>query len=288
MPVVKLIICIMFLSMLSEAEQLAGDLPRYISADKSPYHVVADIYVPSGKVVEVEPGTVFLFKNFTGLHIQGVLNAKGTLMKDIVFTSINDEDYNKDTDLNPTPYDWNGIYIHKDGIGTDLERVKVRYSVKGILSETKFIRLSEVLFHDNGRANLTIENETKPVAPEMPYSYNLSLKDAVVDGVPAKILMDPHAKVRNIIRYTGLLCFIGSGGVTAYYTNETVKDLEDFRQKSIKLNQNSSIEEIRYLSGDSTLWVQARDEKDKSIQRMIIGYIGSLLGLTAFSLSFTF
>ena len=50
--------------------ELAGDLPKEISADESPYLVVADIFVPAGKTVRVAPGTVFLFKNFTGCCIQ--------------------------------------------------------------------------------------------------------------------------------------------------------------------------------------------------------------------------
>lgn len=288
LPLFKFIICLYILSAAVSAEQLAGDLPRYISASKSPYYVVADVYVPSGKVVEIEPGTVLLFKNFTGLHIQGILNAKGTLMRDIVFTSVNDDDYNQSANLNPTPYDWNGIYVHKDGIGTDLERVKVRYSVKGILSETKFIRLAEVLFHENGRANFTVENEAKPAVPDMPYSYNLSLKDAVVDGVPVKILMDPHARARNITRYAGLLCFVGSGGVAAYYTDKAIKDSKDFKEKSLPLKTTSSDEYKQYLAGEPTPWHQAKQAKDKSVQRMIIGYTGTLLGLTTFIISFTF
>ncbi len=288
MSMLKFVICIFCLSAVVIAEQLAGDLPRYISANKSPYYVVADIYVPSGKIVEIEPGTVLLFKNFTGLHIQGVLIAKGTLMRDIVFTSVNDEDYNQNTSLNPTPYDWNGIYIHKDGIGTDLERVRIRYSVKGVLSETKFVKLSEVLFHENGRANFTVENEAKPVIPDVPYSYNLPLKDAVVDGVPVKILMDPHGRARNITRWTGLICFIGSAGVAGYYTNETIKNIEDLEKKSPKLSPGSSINEKLYLAGEPTQWDLAKKAKDKSVQRMVIGYAGVLAGLLAFTLSFTF
>jgi hypothetical protein len=279
---------IMFLINSVMAEQLAGDLPHFISADKSPYYVVADIYVPSGKVVEIEPGTVFLFKNFTGLHVQGVLNARGTLLKDVVFTSVNDNEYNVNSNLNPTPYDWNGIYIHKDGIGTDLEKVKICYSVKGILSDTKFIRISEAFFHDNGRANFTIEGETKPVIPDMPYSYNLSLKDAVVDGVPVKILMDPNGKVRNITRYTGLLFVLGGGSVAGYYTNETSVNLKDLEKKSIRLKSNSSLKDLQYLSGDSLAWVKSRDRKNMSIRRMVAGYVALLLGLTAFSVSFSF
>lgn len=288
LPLLKLIALLVVLSVMVRAEQLAGDLPRYISADKSPYFVVADIYVQSGKVVEIEPGTVLLFKNFTGLHIQGVLNAKGTLMKDIVFTSVNDDDYNQNTSLNPTPYDWNGIYIHKDGIGTDLERVKIRYSVKGVLSETKFVRLSEVLFHENGRANFTIESEIKPVVPDMPYSYNLQLKDAVVDGVPVRILRDPHVTSRNITRYAGLLCFIGSGAVAGYYTNETIKDNQELKEKSPKLSPTSSNEVKKYLAGSSAPRDEAEAARDKSVDRMIVGYAGVLTGLVAFTVSFTF
>jgi hypothetical protein len=160
--------------------------------------------------------------------------------------------------------------------------------VKGILSETKFIRLSEVFFHDNGRANFTLENEAKPVVPDMPYSYNLPLKDAVVDGVPVKILMDPNARARNITRYMGLICFIGSAGVAGYYTNEAIKDNKELDELSIKLNSTSSNEDKRKLAGSSAPWYQARDARNKSVQRMIIGYAGVLTGLTAFTVSFTF
>ncbi|MBN1604014.1 MAG: hypothetical protein JW915_20555 [Chitinispirillaceae bacterium] len=270
------------------AEQIAGDLPHFVSADKSPYHVVADIYVPSGKTVEIEPGTVFLFNSFTGLHIRGVLNARGSLLKDIVFTSVNDNEYNENSSLNPTPYDWNGIYIHNDGLGTDLEKVKICYSVKGILSETKFIRISEALFHENGRANLTIEGEAKPVTQDMPYSYNLSMKDAVVDGVPVRILMDPRSSTRNITRYTGLLFIAGGAGVAGYYTKETIEDLKDLKEKSVKVSPDISEKNLRYLAGDPHEWEKAKDRKDTSVRRMVAGYAALLLGLTAFTVSFMF
>jgi hypothetical protein len=282
--------CIILLIVASiTAEQIAGDLPHFVSADKSPYHVVADIYVPSGKTVEIEPGTVFLFNNFTGLHIRGVLTARGSLLKGIVFTSVNDNEYNDNSNLNPTPYDWNGIYIHNDGLGTDLEKVKIRYSVKGVLSETKFIRISEALFHENGRANLTIEGEAKPVTPDMPYSYNLSMKDAVVDGVPVKILMDPRSSARNITRFTGLAFIAGGAGVAGFYTKETIEDRKDLKDRSVRLSTDISDEDLRYLAGDfSDEWEEAKKKKDRSVRRMVAGYTALLLGLTAFTVSFTF
>ena len=66
--------------------ELAGDLPKIVTADKSPYLVIADIFVPAGKVVRVEAGTVFLFKNFTGVHVQGILVISGTKDKPVIFT----------------------------------------------------------------------------------------------------------------------------------------------------------------------------------------------------------
>ena len=44
-----------------------------------------------------------------------------------------------------------------------------------------------------------------------PYSYSISVKDAMVDGVPVKILQDPEARKRNSFRYSGLgICAAGA------------------------------------------------------------------------------
>jgi hypothetical protein len=77
--------------------ELAGELPQEIRADKSPYLVRADIFVTTGKTVRIEPGTVFLFNNFTGLHVQGVLTVKGTAARPVIFSSAHDRA------LQPTP-----------------------------------------------------------------------------------------------------------------------------------------------------------------------------------------
>ncbi len=188
-------------------ETLVGDLPKAIIAEKGPYLVTSDIYVPAGRTVTVAAGTVFLFKNFTGLHVQGTLLARGTADRPVVFTSENDKRFNPGASLIPNPYDWNGMFIHDDAIGTDLQHIEVAYSVYGINSLTKFIRIVGGVFRDNGRANLTIEGQAQAVTAE-PYSYTLSVKSASVDGVPVKILRDPDAPRRNVLRYTGLSLFV--------------------------------------------------------------------------------
>ena len=183
-------------------DTIAGDLPGVVVAKTKPYLVVSDIYVPQGKTVIMEAGAVFLFKSFTGLHVSGMLLAHGTKDKPVVFTSENDKEYNRASAIDPAPFDWNGIYMHEDAIGSQLSFCAVLYSVDGLSSLTKFIRLSPCLFLHNGRASLTIAGVPYTVT-DQPYEYALSANDPSLRGVPVAILKDPNAFSRNVLRYSG-------------------------------------------------------------------------------------
>jgi len=169
-------------------DTLSGNLPKVLKNKGVPYMVVSDIFVPLAKKVTIEPGTILLFKNFTGLHVEGQLIAEGLMNKPIIFTSEFDRKHNAQSELYPNPYDWNGIYIHENGLGSSLAYTKVLYSVYGIYSETKFIRVSPGLFKNNGKTDLVIEGQ-EHITSEENYTYALSIKDARVDGVPVRILM---------------------------------------------------------------------------------------------------
>lgn len=262
--------------------ELSGDLPAVVNAGKSPYLVVADIFVPSGKAVKIEPGTVLLFRNFTGMHVRGVLSAGGSRLRPIVFTSANDRSYNDTDSLNPTPYDWNGIYIQKDGMGTVMEYFKVCYSVKGIVSETKFINLSHGMFTENGRSHCIIEGEQQTVTPGTPFSHSVALKDATVDGVPVKILRDPQAKKRTTVRYTGLTLLVGGvalGGVTGWRMRESMAEYA-------ALQSRDSVNIVRD-NGD-VLWNDAKDRFTRDRAGVIAGALLSLLGGIGLWWTFTF
>jgi hypothetical protein len=262
--------------------ELAGDLPHLISAQKSPYLIVSDIYVPAGKSVTIEAGTVFLFKNFTGFHVEGILYVKGTDLDPVVFTSESDNGYNPYSSLNPTPYDWNGIYLHKDAIGTDMQNLKINYSVKGIVSETKYFRLTDAVFRENGRSNLSIAGEEKLVTPDQSYTYTLSIKDATVDGVPVKILMDPEAPKRNTFRYTGLALCVGGaalGGIFGVEWNNSQIDLKNI--------STTTKENLRNDSGNE-IWHKTYEERNKSRVLTAVGILTMLTGGFFFTWSFTF
>lgn len=260
---------------------LAGDLPKVVRAEDSPYRVVADIFVPAGKVVTIEAGTVFLFTNFSGMHLQGILVANGTADRPVVFTSEHDLQYNPDSKLDPTPYDWNGIYIHRDGIGTNMKHFKVMYSVKGIVSETKYIRLREAVFNENGRSNCIIEYQEQPVVPNQPFSHLLSTKDATVDGVPIQILHDPAALKRTIVRYSGLMLSVGGVVLVGIFGRE-------YHNASAALKDLSRRDVTNLTEHDRRDWEAARKRRNVDLTVTAIATLLISAGGVGFAWTFTF
>jgi parallel beta-helix repeat protein len=64
------------------------------------YVVQGGITVAQGATLTIEPGTVVKFNNNVGISVSGTLNADGTSDKPIIFTSVWDNDFGGDTDLN--------------------------------------------------------------------------------------------------------------------------------------------------------------------------------------------
>jgi hypothetical protein len=255
-------------------DTLAGPLPDRVKADSVPYLVIGDIEVPVNKTVTVEPGAVFLFKNFTGLRVQGKLIALGTKERPIVFTSENDRSVNPASKLYPNPYDWNGIYIHSDGQGSCLAFCIVSYSVYGIRSDTKFIRLDPIKLRFNGKNNVVVEGK-KYQAIDRPFSYVLSTKDATVDGIPAKLLRDPLAIKRNVLRFSSYTVALGgvAGGI---YSGITF------------LQAKKDLQGLRGTDPNGTEAAALRDRRDSYLVSTVVHGVIGALGIAGFWWSFTF
>ena len=261
-------------------DTLAGPLPDTVRAGNRPYLVVGDIEVPVGKTVTIESGAVFLFKNFTGLHVQGKLVAQGTKEQPVVFTSENDRTRNSATQLYPNPYDWNGVYLHPDATGTIMSYCTVSYSVYGIVSETKFIRLDRVTFLQNGKSNLVVDGKAEAVT-DAPYIYILSTVDVKAEGVPVKILSDPHAVRRNVVRYTGFAVLLGATAGSLYYGVQ-------WKNTQADLTALSTDDQATLQGRTEPEWFSLRDKRDRNQLYTLAGAAIAVIGLAGFCWTFTF
>ncbi len=261
-------------------DTLAGDLPAIILPSDKPYLIVDDIYVPNGKTVNIEAGTVLLFNNFTGLQVQGRLIVKGKPDTPVVFTSVNDKENNPASGVDAAPYDWNGIYLHEDAIGSEFHYSAVMYSVEGILSKTRFVKIAPVLFLHNGRASLTIEGEEHDVGTQ-PYDYAVSITDPTIDGIPLSVLDDPLRTKRTVLRYTGLTLAVGGIIAGIFYSISFDENDRIFSGLSSKDADN--------LAANSTRqWEDALHKRNRNLAGMLIGWSLTVAGAGGLYWSFTF
>ncbi len=278
--------CLSFQPLQAEVryDTLAGPLPPILIAKETPYLVINDVEVLDDQIVTIEAGAVILFQNFTGLHVRGKLIARGTEQSPVIFTSEYDKEYNPSTTFIANPFDWNGIYIHSDGFGTYMENCRISYSVYGIVSETKFVRLDPVTFKENGKSDFVIEKEHKrDIIANTPYHYVLSTKDAKVDGVDVKILKDPMAPRRNIFRYSGLV--LGLGGIISGIAHAT--QYKTAKEEWVIFNQKNPSDDTKYTK-TSEDYRQAQDNYNQKRGFLIFDFTIAVLGTAGFSWSFTF
>jgi len=98
--------------------------------------------VASGTVLTIEPGVVIKprYGGYPALWIEGKLVAQGTTSTPIIFTSLKDDDYGGDTNVdnsNTTPAfgDWKSIKFRGESSSGELNNILFRYgnpSLEGI------------------------------------------------------------------------------------------------------------------------------------------------------------
>jgi hypothetical protein len=210
-------------------DTLIGTLPSLIRCNDRPYIVTSNIEVPPDRTVTIEPGTVLLFRNFSGLHVRGRLIARGTPEKPIVFTSEFDRQYNPSSTRNANPFDWDGIYMTLNSLGTQFTHVVIAYSVYCITSESKFIRLDPLTVIDNGKSVITIDQQEYPLTDTL-FTYTLDNVD--ISDKKLNLFRDPVAKKRTIFRILGSTLMLGGAVGGIYYAVELNKDSKTLQNLS--------------------------------------------------------
>jgi hypothetical protein len=265
-------------------ELLGGNLPKILEDRGNPYLVTSDVYVPPGKTIRIEPGVVMLFRNFTGMHVEGRLVAEGTSERPVVFSSEFDKTFHPSSALHANPYDWNGITIYENGLGSSFSQAKLMYSVFGINSLTKYIKLDKMVFSNNGRSDVVIEGKDQTVTTQ-PFTYALTIDDARKDGVPVKILMDPRAKKRNLFRYSGLTLLVGGCVASIWSSAQLQRDRERISALSdiTIVDENSNL-----VKNEGNDWEKARSDRNLDVGVAAASSFLAILGGAGFVFSFTF
>jgi hypothetical protein len=152
---------------------ISGDIrTATLDATGNPYIVDQDVVVPAGKRLTIKEGCVLLFKGFTGINVFGTLTVAGTGKQPVIFTSINDGDFNTKSEQLPNPFDWNGILIARESNGATMQNFQLRYSVYGVKSQNTAVTIQSGIFRQNGQFHFTINDKIQYVQDNIAFSYS--------------------------------------------------------------------------------------------------------------------
>jgi hypothetical protein len=146
---------------------------KILEPSGNPYIVDQDVVIAKNTKTVIKAGCVFLFKSFTGINIYGSMLVEGTQDDPVVFSSINDANYNAEATQLPNAFDWNGIYISEESGGVKLRNFRLMYSVFGIKSKKDDITIQNGYFKQNGQFHFTINDNIHYVQDNISYSYNV-------------------------------------------------------------------------------------------------------------------
>ncbi len=269
---------------------LSGDIKTAtIDSTGNPYIVDQDIVVPAGKKVTIKEGCVFLFKGFTGLNVFGQINVAGSAKHPVVFTSVNDGDYNPKSDQLPNPFDWNGMLIAKESGGALLEDFSLRYSVYGVKSQTANVSIRGGVFRQNGQFHFTINEKIQYVQDNIAYSYTATPGEPERAGTsaagegstkPSQQQSKMSGKDKVIFRYTSL-----SIGVVGIAAGSLMLMPWSSAKKELSLNDTLFTQKYPDYTDKWNGFVASENGWGAG---SIISYFLGLLGLIGFGVSFAF
>jgi hypothetical protein len=191
-----------------------------LEASGNPYLVDSTLIIAIGDTLTLKKGVSLLFNNFTGLEVFGCLIVDGEENEPVVFSSINDSNYNPKATLLPSSFDWNGITIDTKSGAIKLNNIKVSYSVFGIKSFNSKMTLKYGVFQQNGQYNLIINDYLQEVKDGIPFSYSYQ-KEQISDTLKINndqlFLYEQKLKNKRVLVFTTLGTGTISGGLCGFF-----------------------------------------------------------------------
>jgi hypothetical protein len=142
-----------------------------LGSTESPYKITSDLVVEKGKALTIKAGSILLFKQFTGLQVEGSIIVEGTKENPVVFTSINDGKYNDSATSPPQAFDWNGLTITKNAKNIKMSNFLLSYSVFGLKCQSEDITVINGIFNSNGQFNMTVNGQIQKVLESFPFNF---------------------------------------------------------------------------------------------------------------------
>jgi len=137
-----------------------------------PYVLVGNVTVNDGQTLTLNPGTIIKSDSGYQLLIYGSLDANGLPGDEVVFTSLKDDAYGGDTNMDdsatqPAPGDWVGVYCYGsgayDGIG-EFDNCILRYGGAGTQEANLYYCVSNSGHFTNSLSELSLVNGVRSVS----------------------------------------------------------------------------------------------------------------------------
>jgi len=267
----------------SAETHITGDLHGMtLDVSGNPYIVEQDIIVPPGKKVVIKDGCVFLFKPFTGLQVQGHLVVQGSAEHQVIFTSINDQDFNKQSEQLANPFDWNGILVSRESGTVSFTNFQLRYSVYGIKSQNPNIQVSNGIFKANGQFHFTINDKIQYVQDNIAFDYYGGTEPIISDTGKYK-KPEPDTKSSKsmpllITRYSCLGVGVVCAGIGTFLSLSASRDYQNWKHIEFETNPPP-------LPGE---YENRRNKYNASLTGAIITDVLAGLGFIGFGVTFLF
>jgi hypothetical protein len=260
-----------------------------LDATGNPYFVEQDIIVPAGKTVTIKEGCVFLFKNFTGLRVDGKLTVEGSSARPVVFSSVNDGDQNPNAEQLPNSFDWNGIVVSRECTGAYFKNFQIKFSVYGIKSQNPNIQIENGIFSQNGQFNFTINEKVQAVTDNVPFSFNANGAGEPVQNKTIKSDGKPGGEKgtgekekpslgKQVLRYSCLGVGIIGIGVGAFFAIKTGQSSQEMKKYDVSQGGIANNEK----------WTQAKNSYTGNSAGAIVSFSLGGLSLIGFGLTFAF
>lgn len=202
----------------------------------SPYYVPTTTVVDEGVTLTIEPGVVVKFGIYSGIYVNGVLEANGTPSEPIIFTSYFDDSVGGDTNMDgedtaPSSLDWKGISFFNTSLDSNISNIEMRFADYGLANfgknlnvfDSKFSymnsglvsfdgsmnTLSNVTFRNIIRYAISLYNKSKLNGENI----NISYLDEYGDGIDlfeGSNLILKNSSLQGSIGSYGVLIFEGS------------------------------------------------------------------------------